>query len=122
MTRVNLTHKTSFYRVGGTTRYAGFLLAVATTGLLLLGTGPIAYIRKFRHLCCFHRHSPCATNAAVIEVGALIFVLGIDLVKEAVWDTWGRASRSEYITIIGIMLCMTVVSIAGWTKYLLFYR
>lgn len=34
-----------FYRVGGTTRYAGFLLALATFGLLLVGTGPIAYIR-----------------------------------------------------------------------------
>ncbi|KAF8321334.1 hypothetical protein DL93DRAFT_2052151 [Clavulina sp. PMI_390] len=78
-----------FYRVGGTTRYAGFLLALATFGLLLIGTGPIAYI-------------------PVLEVGALIFVLGIDLVKEAVWDPWPRTSRSEYITIIGIMACMTV--------------
>ena len=34
-----------FYRVGGATRYAGFLLALATFGLLLVGTGPIAYIR-----------------------------------------------------------------------------
>lgn len=37
-----------FYRVGGGTRVAGFLLAVATTVLLLIGTGPIAYIRKSR--------------------------------------------------------------------------
>lgn len=35
-----------FYRVGGDTRVAGFLLAVATTVLLLVGTGPIAFIRK----------------------------------------------------------------------------
>jgi hypothetical protein len=35
-----------FYRVGGGTRIAGFLLAVATILLLLVGTGPIAYIRK----------------------------------------------------------------------------
>ena len=41
-------------------------------------------------------------------VAALIFVLGIDLVKEAVWDTRHRANRWEYITIISIMICMTV--------------
>lgn len=58
-------------------------------------------------------------------VGALIFVLGIDLVKEALWDTRHRVtwytfsiiyvfitlthfSRSEYITIVSIMVCMTV--------------
>ncbi|KAJ7186860.1 sulfate transporter family-domain-containing protein [Mycena filopes] len=78
-----------FYRVGGGTRIAGFLLAVATTILLLIGTGPIAYI-------------------PVMVVGALIFVLGIDLCKEALWDTRHRVSRSEYITIVSIMVCMTV--------------
>ena len=61
-------------------------------------------------------------------VGALIFVLGLDLVKEALWDTRHRVSRcvlinysgacfcintslyfnrSEYITIVSIMICMT---------------
>ena len=64
---------------------------------------------------------------AVMLVGALIFVLGIDLVKEALWDTRHRVSRcvltnysgtcfcidaspfdrSEYITIVSIMICMT---------------
>ncbi|KAH9943577.1 sulfate transporter family-domain-containing protein [Amylocystis lapponica] len=78
-----------FYRVGGETRTAGFLLAAATTILLIVGTGPIAYI-------------------PVMVVGALIFVLGIDLVKEALWDTRHRVSRMEYITIASIMICMTV--------------
>ena len=41
-------------------------------------------------------------------VGALIFVLGIDLVKEALWDTRNRVNRSEYLTIISIMVCMTL--------------
>ena len=41
-------------------------------------------------------------------VGALIFVLGIDLVKEALWDTRHRVSWTEYITIISIMIVMTV--------------
>lgn len=41
-------------------------------------------------------------------VGALIFVLGIDLVKEALWDTRHRVSTSEYLTIISIMVCMSL--------------
>ncbi|KAJ6491582.1 sulfate transporter family-domain-containing protein [Mycena vulgaris] len=78
-----------FYRVGGGTRIAGFLLAVATAALLMIGTGPIAFI-------------------PVMVVGALIFVLGIDLCKEALWDTRHRVSKSEYITIVSIMVCMTM--------------
>ena len=35
-----------FYRVGGTTRISGFLLALATFVLLIVGTAPIGYIRK----------------------------------------------------------------------------
>ncbi|KAH9475182.1 hypothetical protein JR316_0012293 [Psilocybe cubensis] len=78
-----------FYRVGGDNRISGFLLAVATAILLVIGTAPIAFI-------------------PIMVVGALIFVLGIDLVKEAVWDNRHRVSWSEYITIISIMVCMTV--------------
>ncbi|EIM84807.1 uncharacterized protein STEHIDRAFT_60168 [Stereum hirsutum FP-91666 SS1] len=78
-----------FYRVGGTTRLSGFMLAGATAVLLFIGTGPIAYI-------------------PIMVVGALIFVLGFDLVKEALWDTRHRVSRLEYITIISIMVAMTV--------------
>ncbi|OCH91545.1 hypothetical protein OBBRIDRAFT_728492 [Obba rivulosa] len=78
-----------FYRVGGTTRLAGFMLAGVTALLLFIGTAPIAYI-------------------PVMVVGALIFVLGIDLVKEALWDTRNRTSRLEYVTIVSIVICMTV--------------
>ncbi|KAL5514025.1 hypothetical protein ACEPAG_2786 [Sanghuangporus baumii] len=78
-----------FYRVGGTTRVSGFMLALATFVLLVVGTGPIGYI-------------------PIMLVGALIFVLGIDLVKEALWDTRHRVNRSEYLTIISIMVCMTL--------------
>jgi MFS superfamily sulfate permease-like transporter len=45
---------------------------------------------------------------AVMVVSALIFVLGIDLVKEALWDTRHRVSKPEYITIASIMVAMTV--------------
>ena len=41
-------------------------------------------------------------------VSALIFVLGIDLVKEALWDTRRRVSKPEYITIASIMVAMTL--------------
>ena len=47
-------------------------------------------------------------RTAVMVVGALIFVLGIDLVKEALWDTRHRVSWMEYITIVSIMIVMTV--------------
>lgn len=41
-------------------------------------------------------------------VGALIYVLGIDLVIEAVWDTRHRVNRMEYITIWVIAIGMTI--------------
>jgi len=61
----------------------------------------------------------------VVVVSTLVIVLGIDLVKEALWDTRHRVSRCEYlipherampteehrmeyITIISIMVTMTV--------------
>ncbi|KAI5480036.1 sulfate transporter family protein [Pseudohyphozyma bogoriensis] len=79
-----------FYKVGGTTRVSGFLLALASTGVLVMGPGVIGYL-------------------PVCVVGALIFILGIDLVKEAVWDTYGRVARFEFITIWTIIIVMT-----GW--------
>lgn len=78
-----------FYRVGGDTRVSGMLLALANVALLMVGSGPIAYL-------------------PVLVVSALIFVLGIDLIKEALWDTRHRVSWTEYITIISIMLAMTI--------------
>lgn len=44
----------------------------------------------------------------VMLVGALIFVLGIDLVREALWDTRHRVSKTEYMTILSIIVCMTI--------------
>lgn len=80
--------------MGGTTRVAGFMLAAATAVLLVIGTGPIAYIRKYPYfyvsVCDVVGH--LIVFVAVMVVGALIFVLGIDLVKEALWDTRHRVS------------------------------
>lgn len=78
-----------FYRVGGGTRLAGFLLACMTAVVMVVGTSPIGYL-------------------PVMLVGALIFVLGIDLVREALWDTRHRTSRTEYVTILSIIICMTI--------------
>ncbi|ORY75647.1 sulfate transporter family-domain-containing protein [Leucosporidium creatinivorum] len=79
-----------FYKVGGTTRISGFLLAAASFGILVAGPGIISLL-------------------PVCIVGALIFILAIDLIKEAIWDTYGRVARFEYVTIWAIVIVMT-----GW--------
>ncbi len=78
-----------FYRVGGGSRLSGLMLAAGTFIILLAGPGMIGYL-------------------PVMIVGALIFVLGIDLVKESLWDTIGRVNRWEYFTIIIIIIVMTL--------------
>ncbi|WFD00456.1 hypothetical protein MYAM1_003205 [Malassezia yamatoensis] len=77
-----------FYRVGGGSRLSGLMLAAATAMVMLLGPGMISYL-------------------PVMVVGALIFVLGIDLVREAIYDTIGRVNRMEYLTIVVIVVVMT---------------
>jgi sulfate permease, SulP family len=56
------------------------MLAAATFGILVAGPAIIGYI-------------------PVLIVGTLIFMLGIELVKEALWDTFGRVHRLEYLTV-----------------------
>jgi len=77
-----------FYRVGGGSALSGFMLALATFGIMLAGPGTISFL-------------------PVMIVGALIFVLGIDLAKEALWDTIGRVNGWEYCTIWIIVVVMT---------------
>ena len=81
------------------------MLAGATLAVLFAGTGPIAYIRELSSVA----HSIVLTRSAtaVMVVSALLFVLGFDLVKEALWDTRHRVSKPEYITIASIMVAMT---------------
>jgi SulP family sulfate permease len=67
-------------RSGGNSRIAGVMLAFATMGILVAGPVLIGYI-------------------PIMVVGALIFVLGIDLMREALFDTWGKLSRLEYLTV-----------------------
>ena len=59
---------------------AGVMLAAATFGILIVGPVIIGYI-------------------PIMVVGALIFFLGFDLMREALVDTWGRVHRLEYLTV-----------------------
>ncbi|GAA5994775.1 Vsb1p [Rhodotorula paludigena] len=77
-----------FIQNGGTTRISGFMLALGSVGILIAGPSLIGYL-------------------PVCVVAALIFILGIDLVKEAVWDTYHRVSSFEYATIWIIIVTMT---------------
>lgn len=56
------------------------MLAAATGGILLVGPVIVGFI-------------------PVMVVGALIFLLGIELMQEALVDTWGRLHRVEYLTV-----------------------
>ncbi len=75
-------------RSGGDSRVAGVMLAIGTFGIMVIGPVIIGYI-------------------PVMVVGALIFLLGVDLMREALVDTWGKLSRLEYLTVrvLSIMLC-----------------
>lgn len=74
---------------GGDSRGAGVLLAAATAAVWIAGPAMIGYI-------------------PICLVGALIFLLGIDLMKEALWDTFGKCHKLEYLTILAIVLIMGI--------------
>ena len=67
-------------RSGGDSRIAGVMLAAATFGILVVGPITIGFI-------------------PIMVVGALIFYLGFDLLKESLIDTWGKVHRLEYFTV-----------------------
>lgn len=73
------TNSLLFIASGGNSRLAGLMLAAATAGIMIIGPVIIGYI-------------------PVMVVGALIFLLGIELLQEALGDTWGKLSRLEYLT------------------------
>ncbi|KAK6458915.1 sulfate transporter Sulfate/bicarbonate/oxalate exchanger SAT-1 and related transporter [Scheffersomyces xylosifermentans] len=81
------TNSVLFIRAGANDRLAGVLLAVATAGIMMVGPVVIGYI-------------------PVCVVGALIYLLGYELLKESVYDTWGRLRKIEYTTIIIIVVTM----------------
>ncbi|QSZ29858.1 hypothetical protein DSL72_004376 [Monilinia vaccinii-corymbosi] len=82
------TNSILFMRSGGG-RLAGILLAVATFGILVYGLVLIGYI-------------------PVMMVGALIFVLGFELLVEAVWVPRKKLKPLEYLTVCIIVITMGV--------------
>lgn len=83
------TNSILFIDCGGNDRLAGIMLAAATFGLLLAGPVMVGYI-------------------PIMVVGALIFLLGIELLEEAVVDTFGKVHKLEYATILVIVVTMGV--------------
>ncbi|KAF9577272.1 hypothetical protein BGW38_007636, partial [Lunasporangiospora selenospora] len=81
------TNSLLFIKSGGNSRVAGVMLAMATLVIYLVGPWIVGYI-------------------PVMVVGSLIFHLGIDLMKEALWDTWGLVHPLEYLTIASIVVAM----------------
>lgn len=69
-----------FIENGGNSRAAGLLLAAATVAVWIAGPAMIGYI-------------------PVMIVACLIYMLGIELVQEALWDTYGKVHRLEYLMV-----------------------
>ncbi|KAI8986485.1 sulfate transporter family-domain-containing protein [Pilobolus umbonatus] len=84
------TNSLLFIRSGGDSRVAGFMLAGATAILWMVGPWIVGYI-------------------PVMVVGSLIFHLGLDLLKEALIDTYKAVHYLEYITICVIIACMATI-------------
>ncbi|KAI8089044.1 sulfate transporter family-domain-containing protein [Halteromyces radiatus] len=84
------TNSLLFIRSGGDSRLAGLMLAGATAILWMVGPWIVGYI-------------------PVMVVGSLIFHLGLDLLKEALIDTWNCVHYFEYITICVIVACMATL-------------
>ncbi|EEH08196.1 sulfate transporter [Histoplasma capsulatum G186AR] len=81
------TNSLLFIGSGGNSRLAGVMLAFGTFGIMLVGPGIISYI-------------------PVVIVGALIYILGIELMEEALVDTLGKLHTLEYLTVVIIVVTM----------------
>lgn len=74
-------------RSGGDKRLAGYMLAVLTFGVMVIGPSLIGFI-------------------PVMMVGTLIFDLGFELLLEAIWLPRKKLKIAEYLTVIAIVLVM----------------
>ncbi|KAI6713428.1 hypothetical protein JHW43_004030 [Diplocarpon mali] len=83
------TNSLLFINSGGNSRMAGFMLAICTAGTMLIGPVIVGYI-------------------PVMMVGVLIFVLGFELLFEAVIEPREKLKPLEYLTVIAIVLVMGV--------------
>ncbi|KAJ1843391.1 hypothetical protein LPJ57_009761, partial [Coemansia sp. RSA 486] len=79
-----------FIRSGGASNLAGAMLCVATLAVFVAGPALIGLI-------------------PTVVVGALIFHLGLELLREALVDTVGVVSRIEYATIVAIVAAMAAL-------------
>ncbi|ORY87148.1 sulfate transporter family-domain-containing protein [Protomyces lactucae-debilis] len=83
------TNSILFIRCGGDSRVAGVMLSIGTAAIMFIGPTLVGKI-------------------PIMVVGALIFLLGMDLLKEALIDTIGKVHLFEYLTIVVIVVTMGV--------------
>lgn len=76
-----------FIKSGGNSRLAGYLLALFTAIVLVIGPVIIGFI-------------------PVMMVGTLIFILGFELLLDALWDPKSKLNMLEYLTVVVIVLVM----------------
>ena len=88
------TNSLLFIDSGGDSRLAGVILAFATLGILVIGPAIIGLI-------------------PICVVGALIYVLGVELLEEALVDTWGKIHKLEYGMIAIIIVSMAWDFVGG---------
>jgi SulP family sulfate permease len=69
-----------FIRAGAEGRLSGLMLAVFTILIMVVGSPMIGFI-------------------PVMMVGCLIFILGIELLEEAAWDSRHKLKLLEYLTV-----------------------
>lgn len=74
------TNSVLFIKSGGDSRLAGVLLALVTAGIMVIGPTIIGFI-------------------PVMMVGVLIFVLGFELLVEAIWEPRRKLKLLEYLTV-----------------------
>ncbi|RCI15425.1 hypothetical protein L249_3462 [Ophiocordyceps polyrhachis-furcata BCC 54312] len=78
-----------FIRSGGDRRLAGFMLALLTFGVMMIGPSIIGFI-------------------PVMMVATLIFDLGFELLLEAIWLPRKKLKLAEYLTVVVIVLIMGI--------------
>lgn len=88
------TNSLLFIRAGADSRLAGLMLALATAVVLISGSIIVSVI-------------------PVCVVGSLIFLLGYELLKEALYDTKDKTGRFEYFTIVVIVVTMGAYDFVG---------
>jgi SulP family sulfate permease len=74
------TNSMIFMKTGGDGRLAGVMVAILTTGVMMIGPVIIGFI-------------------PVMMVGTLIFVLGFELFIEAIWLPRKKLKLLEYLTV-----------------------